>query len=148
MLNFDTQLPTNGWRRAVHYSIVECQQLFRPRGPLYFRRLHVYGAGRGEADFGIGAQADVPAVAVYYDSLHPGGRSVVGDAEVESVSVPVAAGFGEEASESGSRKFCHESHIHAHKVNGLAGTMGGLGLSSRGRIRTCDLAVNSRPLYH
>ena len=75
----------------------------------------------------------------------------------------MAAGLVEEASESSGGQFGHQSHLQSHgmdgivrdkleaegvNVKGMCGTIGGSELGSRGRIRTCDLAVNSRPLYH
>ena len=101
-------------------------------------------------------------MAVDDDSLDPGGCAGFGDAEVESVSVSVwvAPGLVEEASESGGGQFGHQSHVESHRMDGIVGDKleaegqgtprdyGGSGLGSRGRIRTCDLAVNSRPLYH
>ena len=66
---------------------------------------------------GIGAKADVSAAPVDDDSLDPGGCAVFGDPEVESVSVSVAAGLVEEASESGSGQFGHQSH----RMDGIVG---------------------------
>ena len=81
----------------------------------------VPGAGFGEADFGIGAKAQVPAVSVYDDSLNPRSGPVVGDAEVESVTVSVAAGFEEEAFEFGGGQSRHQSHIKTHRMNRIIG---------------------------
>ena len=60
-------------------------------------------------------------MAVDDDSLDPGGCAGFGDAGLESVSVWVAAGLVEEASESGCGQFCHQSHLQLHRMDGIVG---------------------------